>query len=119
MQGKWKNAVPDTGTFLFVDVRDVAELHVRAFEKPELGGARLFATAGLFCNRQVLDIVRKSFPELKDQLPAESVQGGDLPPNDQLFSFDNSKTTTSTGIQWTPLDRTMVDTVKSLKPFLK
>lgn len=51
VQGKWKEAVPDTGTFAWVDVRDVALAHVLALEKPELGGKRLFTTAGYFSNR--------------------------------------------------------------------
>lgn len=118
VHGKWKQEVPETGTFLWVDVRDVAEAHVRAFEKPELGGKRLFTTAGYFSNRDVLNIVRKDFPDLKEQLPAEGVKGGELPPKDKLMTFDNSETTKSTGIQWTPLEKTITDTVKSLKPFL-
>lgn len=118
VQGKWKEEIPDTGVFLWVDVRDVAEAHVRAFEKPELGGKRLFTTAGYFSNREVLNIVRKNFPELKDKLPAEDVKGGDLPPKDKLLTFDNSETTKSTGIQWTPLEKTITETVHSLKPFL-
>lgn len=118
VQGKWKEEVPETGVFLWVDVRDVAEAHVRAFEKPELGGKRLFTTAGYFSNREVLDLVRKNFPELKDKLPAESVKGGELPPKDKLLTFDNSETTKSTGIQWTSLEKTITETVKSLKPFL-
>lgn len=118
VQGKWKQEVPETGIFLWVDVRDVAEAHVRAFEKPELGGKRLFTTAGYFSNREILNAVRKNFPDLKEQLPAEGVQGGEYPPKDKLLTFDNSETTKSTGIQWTPLETTITDTVKSLKPFL-
>lgn len=118
VQGKWQHEIPDTGVFLWVDVRDVAEAHVRAFEKPELGGTRLFTTAGYFSNRQVVDVVRKNFPELQAKLPAEDVQGGDFPPKDKLLTFDNSETTKSTGIQWTPLEKTITETVKSLKPFL-
>ncbi|CAN8103643.1 unnamed protein product [Discula destructiva] len=118
VQGKWKDAVPETGTYIFVDVRDVAEAHVRALEKPELGGTRLFTTAGYFCNRQVLDLVRKNFPELQEKLPAEDVKGGEFPPKDEVFLLDNSQTTKATGIEWTALEKTIVDTVKSLKPFL-
>lgn len=119
VQGKWKQeTLPETGIFLWVDVRDVAEAHVRAFEKPELGGKRLFTTAGYFSNREILAAVRKNFPELKDKLPAEDVTGGDYPPKDKLLGFDNSETTKSTGIQWTPLEKTVTDTVKSLLPFV-
>lgn len=121
VQGKWKTddkTLPDTGTFAWVDVRDVAEAHVDAFEKPPLGGHRLFTTAGYFCNKDVLGIVRKNFPELKDKLPAEDTKGGELPPKDKLFVIDNAETTKALGVQWRPLETTIVDTVKSLQPFL-
>lgn len=121
VQGKWKSddgALPDTGVFAWVDVRDVAEAHVDAFEKPQLGGRRLFTTAGYFSNKAIFDIVRKNFPELKDKLPAEDAKGGELPPKDKLFVIDNSETTKTLGVQWRPLETTIVDTVKSLKPFL-
>lgn len=121
VQGKWKtddNVLPDTGTFAWVDVRDVAETHVDAFEKPELGGRRLFTTAGQFSNKALLDLVRKNFPELKDKLPAENAKSGELPPKDKLALVDNSETTKALGVQWRQLETTVVDTVKSLKPFL-
>lgn len=121
VQGKWKsddNTLPDTGVFAWVDVRDVAEAHVDAFEKPELGGRRLFTTAGYFSNRAIFDVVRKNFPELKDKLPAEDAKGGELPDKDKLFKIDNSETTKALGVQWRPLETTIVDTVKSLQPFL-
>lgn len=119
VQGKWKeNGIPDTGVALWVDVRDVAEAHVRAFEKPELGGQRLFTTAGYFSNREILDAVRKGFPELSDKLPAAGASGGEAPAEDKRFRFDNSATTKATGIQWAPLEKTITDTVKSIKPFL-
>lgn len=121
VQGKWKseNTLPDTGVFVWVDVRDVAEAHVDAFEKPALGGHRLFTTAGYFSNKTLLEIVRKNFPELEDKLPAEDVKGGELPPKDKLFMIDNSETTKALGVQWRPLETAIVDTVKSLLPFLK
>lgn len=118
VQGKWKQEIPETGVFIWVDVRDVAEAHVRAFEKSELGGKRLFTSAGYFSNRHIVDVVRKNFPELKDKLPAEDAKGGDIPPKDKLFAIDNSETTKLTGIQWAPLEKTITDTVKSLTPFL-
>lgn len=119
VQGKWKdNGIPDTGVALWIDVRDVAEAHVRAFEKPELGGQRLFTTAGWFSNRDILAAVREGFPELSDKLPAEGASGGETPAEDNRFRFDNSATTKATGIQWAPLEKTVTDTVKSIKPFL-
>lgn len=121
VQGRWRTpdkVLPDTGNVNWVDVRDVAEAHVAAVEQPGLGGRRLFATAGVYSNRAILDIVRRHFPELRDKLPAEDATGGDLPPEDKMARVDNSETTKALGVQWRPLETTIVDTVNSLKPFL-
>ncbi|KUI67090.1 Putative NADPH-dependent methylglyoxal reductase GRP2 [Cytospora mali] len=121
VQGKWKanDTIPDTGVSHWVDVRDVAKAHVLAFEKPELGGHRLFTTAGFFSNKSIVDTVRKNFPELKDKLPSEDAKGGDYAPKDKVFKYDNSETTRLLGFEWRPLDKTVVDTVNSLLPFLQ
>ena len=117
VQGKWKDAVPATGAaFNWVDVRDVATAHVKAgLEVPEAGGRRLFTTAGRFSNRQILDAVRKNFPEYTDRLPGKDVEGGEFPPKDQIYGFDNSETTKLLGIDWISLETSIVDTVKSVK----
>lgn len=39
-------ALPPTGTFLWVDVRDVALAHMRAIQVPEAGNKRFFVVAG-------------------------------------------------------------------------
>ncbi|KUI58655.1 NADPH-dependent methylglyoxal reductase GRE2 [Cytospora mali] len=121
VQGKWKadDTIPETGVSHWVDVRDVAKAHVLAFEKPELAGHRLFTTAGFFSNKAIVDTVRKNFPELKDKLPSEEAKGGDYAPEDKVFKYDNSETTRLLGFEWRPLDKTVVDTVNSLLPFLQ
>lgn len=120
VQGRWKEGgIPETGTYIWTDVRDVALAHVLAFEKPELGGKRLFVTSGFYCNHEILDVVRKNFPALKDQLPGEDVKGGELPAEDKLFKLDNSETTKALGIKWATIEKTTVDTINSLLPFLK
>ncbi|PSR76942.1 NAD dependent epimerase/dehydratase [Coniella lustricola] len=124
VQGAWKKqeqegkGIPDSGFGLWIDVRDVALAHVLAMEKPELSGKRLFTAAGWIVNRETLDIVRKNFPELKDQLPSEEAEGGAAPPEDKRFKFDNSATAKALGFEWTKAEKTTVDTVKSLIPFL-
>ncbi|KAI3399241.1 hypothetical protein diail_7403 [Diaporthe ilicicola] len=117
-QGKWKDAVPATGVTNWVDVRDVARAHILGFEKPEIGGHRLFTTAGSYSNRGILDAARKNFPELKDKFPAEDVKGGEPTPADQVYKFDNSETTKLLGFKWIQIETTVVDTIKSLQSFL-
>lgn len=113
MQGKWRTSIPDTGVFLWVDVRDLALAHVRAMEVPEAGGKRFFVTSGYFCNRQIADTVRENFPELEGQVPGKEVEGGELP--EEVFKFDNRRAVELLGMKWTPLESSIVDLVKSLK----
>lgn len=113
IQGKWKDEIlPSIGVNFWVDVRDVALAHVVAFEKPEAGGQRFFCIAGKFSNREIAAIARHNFPELKDKLPSEEVQGGDYPL--VVPGYDNSRTSKVLGIDWTGLEKSTVDNIKSL-----
>lgn len=113
IQGKNKAEIPDTGVYLWVDVRDVALAHVAAFERPAAGGKRFFCTAGKYSNREIVDAVRANFPELQAKLPAEDAKGGDYPEGG-LYSYDNSRATKELGINWISISQSTVDTVKSL-----
>ncbi|KAM7201165.1 hypothetical protein V8F20_004911 [Naviculisporaceae sp. PSN 640] len=124
LQGKWKDAIPDAGPgMLFVDVRDVAAAHVKAaFDEgaggEKLSGKRLFATAGLYSNKEIAEVVRRQFDEYKDRLPEEGKDvGGDLLPEEKRFKFDNSETTRLLGIEWIGLEKSIGDTVRSLKAY--
>ncbi|KAK7756476.1 methylglyoxal reductase (NADPH-dependent) gre2 [Diatrype stigma] len=114
VQGKWAAAIPPSGVFLWVDVRDVALAHANAMERPAAAGKRFFVTAGYYSNREIAAAVRKHFPELKDKLPDESVPGGDYPEGG-VYKYDNSRATEVLGIDWIPLEKSAVDTVKSLR----
>ncbi|CAK7264261.1 methylglyoxal reductase (NADPH-dependent) gre2 [Sporothrix epigloea] len=118
VKGEWKkNGVPNPGAILiWVDVRDVAKAHILAgLEKPETGGHRLFTTAGFYTNNQIAQILEKNFPEYAAQLEG-------LQPYEELrehFAIDNSETQKLLGIDWIPLEKSVVDVVNSLKPLLK
>ncbi|KAF2429195.1 NAD(P)-binding protein [Tothia fuscella] len=112
--GKSKDAIPATPVPIWIDVRDLALAHVKAIEVPEADGKRFFATAGLFTNREIVDIIRKNFPEYKDQLPAESVKGGEGPEGG-FAKIDNARMQKLLGIKFRSIEESMVDLVKSLK----
>ena len=116
VRGGWKSGVPDTGAAtIWVDVRDVAEAHVKAgLEVAEAGGRRLFTTAGTFSNREMAEIVKRRFPELGDKVPGPEVEGGELPGEGERFKFDNEETTRVLGRRWRGFEESVVDTVKSL-----
>jgi nucleoside-diphosphate-sugar epimerase len=115
IQGKSKSEteLPQTPLPLWIDVRDLALAHVKAIETPSAGGNRFFVVSSeFFSNREILNIIRKNFPEYKDQLPAESVKGGEAP---EFAKIDNGKVQGLLGKPFTSLETSMVDLVKSLK----
>ena len=115
-QGKFKDEIPPTGVHLWVDVRDVAEAHVAAFEKPEAANKRFFTTAGLFSNKEIVQIIKKHFPQYKD-LPSDSTPGGDYPEGgaDAIYKYDNSQSVNVLGLKYKTLEESIVDSVKSFQ----
>lgn len=111
IRGDMKEKLAPSGTFLWVDVRDVALAHIRAIEVPEAGGERFFITAGFFTNKDIADIIRDTHPELESKLPPKD-SPSDLPKD--IYGYDNSKSQNVLGIKYIPLKKTVVDTVDSL-----
>ena len=114
MTGKAKEEIAPTGTFLWTDVRDLALAHVKAAELPEAANKRFFVTAGHFSNEEIADTIRDSFPELKNELPAKGIKGGEYP-DDGVYNFDNSRVKEVLGIEFRSLKESIVDAVKSLQ----
>ncbi|KIW18321.1 hypothetical protein PV08_02609 [Exophiala spinifera] len=97
------------GSPIYVDVRDLALAHVLSIEKPEASGQRIFMAAGMGLEREMGDIIKRSFPQLAKNVRDDLV--GDMPP----YSINNSKAKEILGISYRSLDETVVDTVKSLQ----
>ena len=99
--------------------RDVARAHVKAGLKvSEAGGKRLIPTAGYFSNREIVEVVRRRFPEYRNILPEEGRDvGGELPEEGKRFKYDNGETTRLLGIEWIGLEKSFEDTVRSLKKY--
>lgn len=112
--GKNKDEIPDTGTFIWVDVRDLALAHVLAIEVPEAANKRFFVTAGYFSNKEICEVIRKNFPEYQKELPAEDVKGGGYP-EAGLYKYDNGRVVKVLGIKFKSLEESVIDLVKSLK----
>jgi len=112
--GQCKKEIPDTGTFIWVDVRDLALCHVKAIEIDEAANKRFFITAGYFSNKEIADIIRKNFPEYKDELPKQEVKGGGYPEGG-IYKYDNKRVVEVLGIKFKSLEESIVDLVKSLK----
>ncbi|KAK4082395.1 uncharacterized protein Triagg1_2207 [Trichoderma aggressivum f. europaeum] len=102
--------VPDTAFHAFVDVRDLGEAHVLAYEKPEAAGQRYLVSSSAYSYQQICDIIREKFPELKELTPKGNT-GTPLPP---AYRLDNTKTVTELGLTLRPLEESIVDMVNSL-----
>ncbi|QIW95729.1 hypothetical protein AMS68_001247 [Peltaster fructicola] len=114
MQGKAKKEIAPTGTFLWVDVRDLAKAHVLGMEKAEAANKRFFVTAGYFSNKEIAQVIQKNFPEYKDELPTADTPGGDYP-SDGVYKYNNKQASELLGGKFIPLEKSIVDTVKSLQ----
>ncbi|TGJ85582.1 hypothetical protein E0Z10_g3228 [Xylaria hypoxylon] len=111
IQGEKRDGLdPTAPVFTWVDVRDVALAHLRAITVPKAGGNRFYVVGGHFSNKQIADIIREKVPSLADRLPADAVD--DLP--DDVFSFNNSKSRQVLGIDYTSLEKSILDTVGSI-----
>ncbi|KAF2091590.1 putative cinnamoyl-CoA reductase [Saccharata proteae CBS 121410] len=105
-----KKEVGDAGFPAFADVRDVAEAHLKAYEFDGAAGQRYFITSGVYSNQQVCDIIRKNFPQLAERVP-EGTPGAPLA---DFWRTDTGKAERELGIEFTPLEKTIVDTVNNL-----
>ncbi|KAJ5438623.1 uncharacterized protein N7458_009621 [Penicillium daleae] len=112
IQGQFKEQIPPTGTFLYVDVRDVALAHVRAIEVSEAGGKRFFITAGFFSNKEIVEAARKTHSELESKLPAKDAPS-DFPSD--IYEIDNSRSKEILGIKYRSFTETVADTISSLQ----
>jgi len=114
LQGKAKEEIPPTGTFIWVDVRDLALCHVLAAEKEAADNKRFFITAGYFSNREIADVIAKHYPKYKDELPSSSTPGGEFP-KEGIYKYNNERVIKTLGIKFRSLEESIVDTVKSLQ----
>lgn len=107
MNGSEKE-VPDTTFFAFVDVRNVAEAHLKAYALPEAGGQRYVTTGGRFTYQEICDIIQKEFPQLKEKVP--EVQAGYRGP--ETYAVSNEKAKKELGIGFISLEKCVKDMVE-------
>ncbi|KAM6477668.1 hypothetical protein HDV62DRAFT_401426 [Trichoderma sp. SZMC 28011] len=107
--------VPPTAFFSYVDVRDLAEAHVQAFEKPAAANQRYLIAASAYSYQQICDIIRAKFPELRETTP-KGETGAPIPPS---YIVDTTKANTDLGVKYRSLENTIVDAVNSLRKIEK
>ncbi|EXJ81899.1 dihydroflavonol-4-reductase [Capronia coronata CBS 617.96] len=110
MNGSLKE-VPPTTFYAWADVRDVAEAHRLAYEKPEAAGQRFFITGGNFVYQQFCDIIRKNVPEVRDRTPVGKPGTG---VGDDVYRVNGSKAERVLGLKYTSMEQCVTDTARSL-----
>ncbi|TVY56237.1 putative uncharacterized oxidoreductase [Lachnellula cervina] len=106
MNGSCKE-VPETSFFGWVDVRDVGEVHARAFESPEAAGQRYLTASSGYTYQQICDIIRKDFPEKRNLVP----EGTPNAPYPDVYTLDNSKVKKQLGVEFRSLETSIHDMV--------
>lgn len=94
----------------FCDVRVIATAHLRAFESEEAAGQRII-TGSDFNYQNAVDFLREDFPELHDRIPKGEPGAGKTWP---IYHIDHSKAEKVLGLEFTPLNVTLKDTVVGL-----
>lgn len=97
------------GVWLWVDVRDIAEAHVAAIEKPEAANQRFLVSEGTFNIGQVADFIWKHYPE-RAQAKGVSKSTSDVGyPKEGNYFPDNSKSKNVLGLKYIPFKTTLKD----------
>ena len=121
--GEIKEIPAAVGTGSFVDVRDVARVHVWAVENPmESANQRFLVAASKGPIQAFADILRKAYPERAEIIPKGKPGEGYRPG----FSWGPEETSLSArkveeigAIQkWIGLERSILDAAKALEGFL-
>jgi len=102
-----------------VDVRDVAALMLYPIEHPqETDGERYIASSAAAHPQAYADILRKAYPEAKNRIvegtPGEGYKKGYLADESVTQLVDSTKAEKLLG-KWVPLEKSVVDTAKSLE----
>nr|CAN62117.1 hypothetical protein VITISV_011013 [Vitis vinifera] len=95
-------------SYRLVDVRDVANAHIQAYEIPEASGRYCLVEKDLHYSETV-KILRKLYPELP--LPEKCADDKPYAPSSRV----SQEKVKSLGIHFTPLEVSLKDTVESLK----
>jgi dihydroflavonol-4-reductase len=99
--------------FGIADVRDVADLHIRAMAAPRAAGKRFIAVSDhpAMSYLELAGILRRRFGALAAEVPAQEAPGDDLP----RPVIHNDRARDELGWRPRPAETTIVDTVESLR----
>ncbi|KAM0249544.1 hypothetical protein ACHAQJ_009011 [Trichoderma viride] len=105
------NAVPPTKGPVWVDVRDVADAHVKALRVVEAGGGRYLLATGIYCNQELADISRRMFPKYGDRIPIGEPSKRE---SHTHYGVSTAETDEVLGMKWRSLEESLADVVPQL-----
>lgn len=95
--------IPPTKAPLYVDVRDVADAHVNALVSENASNSRYLVSAGDYDTQEIADILRLAkFKNIPAGTPGQRISG-------THFKGDSSKAVKDLGIQFRPLDQSVIE----------
>ena len=99
--------------FGIADVRDVADLHIRAMERPRRRASASSAspTTRRSATSELAGMLRQRFGSLAARVPTEEAPGDDLP----RLVIRNDRAKDELGWRPRPLETTIADTVEGLR----
>lgn len=97
----------------FIDVRDVAKAHLKAFSSEETRGQRLLTSDRFFVAQDILDIYHKNFPKEAAKLPKGTPGSGENAV-EGAAKIDNSKTRKLLGFEFISLEKSVVDSISQI-----
>jgi nucleoside-diphosphate-sugar epimerase len=102
-------SMPPTKGPVWVDVRDVADAHVRALEVPELGGRRFLLAKGVYCSQEIADVAREVLPPKHRHRVPIGVLGKSEAENHFAVDASVEEKLLGTGGKWRELRETLAD----------
>ncbi|RAH68788.1 SDR family oxidoreductase [Aspergillus aculeatinus CBS 121060] len=111
-QSRSSDPVPENMFWSFVDVRDVAEAHLRAYQVIEAGNERFFICKSNFTYQQFVDALRANLLDIKGRVPIGNPGAGEVPSD--VYTIDTSKSQRILGLKYRPLEEAIVDAARSL-----
>lgn len=97
-----------------VDVRDVAEAHLVAFEKEEAKNERLFLVSDYFTSQTILDVLHSKFPKQTENVPVGTPGSDKEDIKTKITRFNNDKTRKILGFQLITPEQTIADSAEQI-----
>ncbi|KAJ7081392.1 NAD-P-binding protein [Mycena belliarum] len=104
---KYKTGIPILDWPCYVDARDVALAHVRAAERDAAKGQRYLLIGGTYVPGHFVEVMHRHFPDLRDNLPPIDLSKAGY----RNFEYDATKAIRELGIEYTTLEKMVVDTI--------